>query len=53
MNEDRKAKLEIRALRRLDKVVRTHFYEGLKRVKGELKLKELFLTEFARQENTL
>jgi hypothetical protein len=52
-NEDRKAKLEIRALRRLDEAARTHFYEGLERVEGELKLKELFLTELARQENTL
>jgi hypothetical protein len=52
-NEDRKAKLEIRALRRLDEAARTHFYKGLERVKGELKLKELFLTELVRQENTL
>ena len=44
-SEDRKAKLEIRALRRLDVVARTYFYKGLKRAKSEFKLKELLLTE--------
>ena len=40
-SEDRKAKLEIRALRRLDEAVGTHFYEGLEKAEGEFKLKEL------------
>jgi len=52
-SEDRKAKLEIRALRRLDEAVGTHFYEGLEKAEGEFKLKELVLTELARQENNL
>ena len=52
-SEDRKAKFEIRALRRLDAIARTHFYEGLKRAKSEFKLKELLLTKLARQENIL
>ncbi len=52
-SEDRKAKLEIRALRRLDAIARTHFYEGLERAESEFKLKELLLTELARQENIL
>ena len=52
-SEDRKAKLEIRALRRLDAIARTHFYEGLERTESEFKLKELLLTELARQENIL
>jgi hypothetical protein len=52
-SEDRKAKLEIRALRRLDEAAGTHFYEGLERAESEFKLKELFLTELAQQENTL
>ena len=52
-SEDRKAKLEIRALQRLDTIARTHFYEGLERTESEFKLKELLLTELARQENIL
>jgi len=52
-SENRKAKLELRALRRLDEAAGTLFYEGLERAEGEFKLKELFLTELARQENTL
>jgi hypothetical protein len=52
-SEDRKAKLEIRALRRLDAAARTHFYKGLERAESEFKLKELLLTELARQENIL
>ena len=52
-SKDWKAKLKIRALRRLDAAAGTHFYKGLERVKGELKLKELFLMELVWQENTL
>ena len=52
-SEDRKAKFEIRALRRLDVIARTHFYKGLERAKSEFKLKELLLIELARQENIL
>jgi hypothetical protein len=52
-SEDRKAKLESRALRRLDEAAGTLFYEGLERAEGDFKLKELFLTELAREENAL
>ena len=52
-SENRKEKLEIRALRRLDEAAKPHFYEGLERAEGVVKLKECFLTELARQENTL
>jgi hypothetical protein len=46
-SEDRKAKLEIRALRRLDVIAKTYFYKGLKKAKSEFKLKELLLTKLA------
>jgi len=46
-SEDRKAKLKIRALRKLDIIAKTHFYKGLKRAKSEFKLKELLLTKLA------
>jgi len=39
-------KLEICTLRKLDIIIRIHFYKGLERIKNEFKLKELLLIKF-------
>jgi len=52
-SEDRKARLELRNRRRKDKSAESHFSEEVEGAEEELKLKEGFLRELARNENTL
>lgn len=52
-SEDRKAKLEIRYLRREDKSTGTHLCQELEKIESVVKLRDFLMTALARQENSL